>query len=331
MPHASARRAAELTSTVAAASSRRAWTSSCSAWSACAAALASRQRPAAAQTDSADRHERGQQRIRAHLVHLQQVRTPTDLARSTGPTSLAATLAGKLAEMAATLAGNLAEMAATNPARIPARRAVTLAGQPRVARPAAHRSTLGGGAPWPPTTRETARSTALLIDRLHHHAHPPKQTRPPAGPPDRPSIYGAHQTDDRLLLPVEEAARRLSIGRSLLYELLASGEIHSVHVGRLRRVPVTALIDFINRPLDRTRPDGARSIKEPAPALLLTRKQCAQLMAGRAVRSVRPTNRAETAPDPSLGSLAGAFTSDVRRCVSGTIRGHPGASAVDIC
>jgi excisionase family DNA binding protein len=79
----------------------------------------------------------------------------------------------------------------------------------------------------------------------------------PHPPDERPR--SAHQTDDRLLLPVEEAARRLSIGRSLLYELLASGAIHSVHVGRLRRVPVAALIDFINRPVDQTGPNGPRS------------------------------------------------------------------------
>ena len=61
------------------------------------------------------------------------------------------------------------------------------------------------------------------------------------------------RTDDRLLLPVDEAARRLSIGRSLLYELLATGEIHSIHVGRLRRVPLSALTDFVNRQSNQSR------------------------------------------------------------------------------
>jgi excisionase family DNA binding protein len=55
------------------------------------------------------------------------------------------------------------------------------------------------------------------------------------------------QPDERLLLSVDEAAHRLSIGRSLLYELLAAGEIRSIHVGRLRRVPIAALTDYINR------------------------------------------------------------------------------------
>ena len=50
----------------------------------------------------------------------------------------------------------------------------------------------------------------------------------------------------RLLLTVEEAAQRLAIGRSLMYELLASGRITSIRVGRLRRVPCGALTDFVD-------------------------------------------------------------------------------------
>jgi excisionase family DNA binding protein len=55
------------------------------------------------------------------------------------------------------------------------------------------------------------------------------------------------RADDRLLLTVVEAARRLEISRSLLYELIAVGEIQSIHVGRLRRIPADALTNFINR------------------------------------------------------------------------------------
>jgi len=53
--------------------------------------------------------------------------------------------------------------------------------------------------------------------------------------------------DERMLLTVVEAARRLGIGRSLMYELLEAGQIRSIHVGRLRRVPVEALADFVRR------------------------------------------------------------------------------------
>lgn len=56
----------------------------------------------------------------------------------------------------------------------------------------------------------------------------------------------------RLLLTVSEAAQLLGIGRSLLYELLADGQVESIHVGRLRRIPTDALADYI----DRQRPNG---------------------------------------------------------------------------
>ena len=46
-------------------------------------------------------------------------------------------------------------------------------------------------------------------------------------------------------LTVEEAARRLSVGRTTMYALLASGEIPSVTVGRLRRIPAEALNDYV--------------------------------------------------------------------------------------
>ena len=50
-----------------------------------------------------------------------------------------------------------------------------------------------------------------------------------------------------VMLTVVEAAQRLSIGRSMLYELMASGAIESVHIGRLRRIPVDCLADFVDR------------------------------------------------------------------------------------
>ncbi|NKE59393.1 helix-turn-helix domain-containing protein [Lentzea sp. PSKA42] len=54
-----------------------------------------------------------------------------------------------------------------------------------------------------------------------------------------------HETDaPRTLLSVEEAARRLSIGRTTMFGLLKSGAITSVQIGRLRRVPATALTTY---------------------------------------------------------------------------------------
>lgn len=53
------------------------------------------------------------------------------------------------------------------------------------------------------------------------------------------------ENDEKLLLSVVEAAQRLGIGRTLMYELLGSGQIESVHVGRLRKVPADELTRFV--------------------------------------------------------------------------------------
>jgi excisionase family DNA binding protein len=53
-------------------------------------------------------------------------------------------------------------------------------------------------------------------------------------------------TDDQLLVTPEEAARRLSVGRTTIYQLMASGELQSVNIGRCRRVPVSALSMFVD-------------------------------------------------------------------------------------
>jgi len=66
-------------------------------------------------------------------------------------------------------------------------------------------------------------------------------------PEQYPVVHVTLLEDDRLLLTVVEAARRLEISRSLLYELMARDEIQSIRVGRLRRVPAEALSDYISR------------------------------------------------------------------------------------
>lgn len=57
----------------------------------------------------------------------------------------------------------------------------------------------------------------------------------------------AEATDERLLLTVEEAARRLGIGRSLAWRLVRSGELPSVRLGRLVRVPERKLQVWLDR------------------------------------------------------------------------------------
>ena len=50
-----------------------------------------------------------------------------------------------------------------------------------------------------------------------------------------------------LLVSPVEAARRLGIGRTRMFALIGSGQVESVKVGRLRRVPVAALDDYVKR------------------------------------------------------------------------------------
>ena len=52
---------------------------------------------------------------------------------------------------------------------------------------------------------------------------------------------------DKLLLTVEEAADQLGIGRTLAYALVKDGEIESVRIGRLRRIPSAALGRYLDR------------------------------------------------------------------------------------
>jgi len=87
---------------------------------------------------------------------------------------------------------------------------------------------------------ETAASIQLL---------PTGKTRSTA----RQSLLVKVEADERLLLTVSEAARRLGIGRSLMYELLANDEVESIHVGRLRRIPAVALVAYVDHQLEQSR------------------------------------------------------------------------------
>ena len=71
----------------------------------------------------------------------------------------------------------------------------------------------------------------------------------------------------RLLLTVPEAAEALAISRSKLYELLASGAIASIRIDGSRRIPLTALEEYVSRLLtERTAPDACNQPQEHAPA-----------------------------------------------------------------
>jgi excisionase family DNA binding protein len=52
---------------------------------------------------------------------------------------------------------------------------------------------------------------------------------------------------ETLLLTPREAASVLGIGRSMLYELLRSGELPSVRIGSCRRIAAADLSDLVAR------------------------------------------------------------------------------------
>lgn len=53
--------------------------------------------------------------------------------------------------------------------------------------------------------------------------------------------------NEKLLVTVDEAARRLSIGRSHLYEFLLRGNLRSVRIGRSRRIASRDLEAFMDQ------------------------------------------------------------------------------------
>ena len=50
---------------------------------------------------------------------------------------------------------------------------------------------------------------------------------------------------DRILVTPQEAADALGIGRTKVYELIRSGRLSSVKIGVLRRIPTSALHEFV--------------------------------------------------------------------------------------
>jgi excisionase family DNA binding protein len=60
---------------------------------------------------------------------------------------------------------------------------------------------------------------------------------------EQPSLFD----QPPILLTIPEAARMLSIGRTLTYELIAAGELEVVHINSAARVPPDAVHGFVER------------------------------------------------------------------------------------
>jgi len=52
---------------------------------------------------------------------------------------------------------------------------------------------------------------------------------------------------NKLLLSPDETCEVLGVKRSTLFKMLETGEICSIKVGRLRRIPLTSLRDWVER------------------------------------------------------------------------------------
>lgn len=65
-----------------------------------------------------------------------------------------------------------------------------------------------------------------------------------------------------LLVTIDEAARRLSIGRSHVYEVMRRGRLRSVQIGRSRRILERDLDAFIGQLLD-----GPEELGDAAPVV----------------------------------------------------------------
>jgi len=50
---------------------------------------------------------------------------------------------------------------------------------------------------------------------------------------------------EQALLTIQEAAEVLRLGRSKVYELVSTGRLASVSIGRARRVPAEAITEFL--------------------------------------------------------------------------------------
>ena len=68
--------------------------------------------------------------------------------------------------------------------------------------------------------------------------------------------------DDLRLVTLPDAARFLSVSRGSLYDLLTTGQLASVHIGRSRRIPLGEIRRYVRDRLQRDRGHG-RALHRP--------------------------------------------------------------------
>ncbi len=67
------------------------------------------------------------------------------------------------------------------------------------------------------------------------------------GTPPEPVASVRSPLPARVLLSPEEAAEALGVGRTTVFHLLRNGDLESVQIGRLRRIPSAAVQEYAAR------------------------------------------------------------------------------------
>lgn len=65
-------------------------------------------------------------------------------------------------------------------------------------------------------------------------------------------------SESPILLTVNEAASRLGLGKTKVYELMMRGELASVRIGAARRIPTRSLEEYVERLLAEQLPEPER-------------------------------------------------------------------------
>ena len=69
-------------------------------------------------------------------------------------------------------------------------------------------------------------------------------------------------SEEKLLLTPDEVCDQLGVKRSNLWKMMASGEIPSVKIGKLRRIPFAALKAWVERQVTNAGRDDEREEKD---------------------------------------------------------------------
>lgn len=67
--------------------------------------------------------------------------------------------------------------------------------------------------------------------------------------PHDPQLHDPTPPELPRLLTLQEAAEQLQVGRCTMQALVLTGEVRSIKIGRLRRIPPGALIDYVSHQL----------------------------------------------------------------------------------